>query len=240
IDAGYRHIDTASIYGNEREVGAAIRTSNISRDDLFVTTKVWNDAQGYQSALKAFDVSLQLLNMDYVDLYLIHWPFNGWGANKVYDINLRKETWKALETIYASGRAKAIGVCNYTREHLEEMKEYANMQPMVNQIEFHPFWYRKDLMEYCHANNIAVTDYCPLVRGKKLNDERITNIAGKYGKSNAQILIRWGLQHGNIVIPKSARLERIKENIDVYDFEISQEDMNFLDGLNEDFIVVKI
>jgi diketogulonate reductase-like aldo/keto reductase len=238
LEAGYRHIDTAKIYMNEKEVGNAIGQSGIKREELFITTKLWNDDQGYINGLRAFDESLKRLQMDYVDLYLIHWPFIGWGDSKVDTIINRKESWKALEEIYSSRRAKAIGVCNFQIEHLEEMKTYASIAPMVNQIEFHPFWFRKELMEYCHKNSIAVTDYCPLVRGKKLFDTRITAIANNYNKTNAQILIRWGLQHGNIIIPKSSHKERIEENIDVFDFEISIQDMEKLDALNENFNVV--
>jgi len=238
LEAGYRHIDTATIYLNEKEVGNAIKQSGIKRNEIFVTTKLWNDDQGYESGLKAFEYSLKRLQMDYVDLYLIHWPFMGWGSSKVDNVINRKESWKALEEIYNSGRAKAIGVCNYKIEHLEEMKTYANIAPMVNQIEFHPFWFRKELMDYCHKNNIAVTDYCPLVRGKKMFDNRITDIAKHYSKTNAQVLLRWGIQHGNIVIPKSSHKERIIENYNVFDFEISKEDMKKLDALNENYNVV--
>jgi diketogulonate reductase-like aldo/keto reductase len=239
IEAGYRQIDTAKIYNNEREVGNAIRNSGLPRNEIFVTTKLWNDDHGINSALKAIDNSLNLLQMDYVDLYLIHWPFQGWGSSKIEDQKTRTETWQAMEMIYKSGKAKAIGVANYSIQYLEEIKSHGTIVPAINQIEFHPFWFRKELMDYCHQNTIAVTDYCPLVRGRKLYDERITAIAKNYSVSNAQILIRWGLQHGNIVIPKSAHKERIIENMDVFHFELTDQDMNKLDSLNENFAVVK-
>ena len=238
IEAGYRHIDTAKIYYNETDVGNAIRKASMPRDELFITTKLWNDDHGYESALKAFDHSLNRLQMDYVDLYLIHWPFMGWGKTKVENASKMAETWKAMELIYKTGQAKAIGVSNFTIRHLEETKVSASVFPMVNQIEFHPFWYRKELMDYCQQNGIVATDYCPLIRGKKLFDEPITAIAKSYGKSNAQILIRWGLQHGNVVIPKSSHQERIIENISVFDIEIITKDMEKLDALNEDYNVV--
>jgi diketogulonate reductase-like aldo/keto reductase len=228
LEAGYRHIDTAAMYGNEKEVGVGIKKSGIARSDVFVTTKVWNTDHGYSNTLKAFDKSLSLLNMDYVDLYLIHWPSSG----------KLKETWKALEEIYQSGKAKAIGVANYTIRDLEEMKSYQKIPPAVNQVEFHPFLFRKELMRYCHSNHIAVVDYCPLIRGRKLNDERITAIAKNYHKTNAQIALRWAIQHGNIVIPKSAHKERIKENISLFDFEISPSDMQKMDALNENYSLV--
>ncbi|MDB5238895.1 MAG: hypothetical protein JWO00_230 [Candidatus Parcubacteria bacterium] len=232
LDAGYRLIDTAMIYGNEEGVGNAIRNSGVPREDIFVTTKLWNEDQGYENALRAIDTSLGLLGLDYVDLYLIHWP----GAGNIWSgkaLNKREETWKAMEEIHASGKAKAIGVSNYTVRHLEEMKKYAKIKPAVNQVEFHPFLYQEELLAYCKDAGIALEAYSPLARGEKLADPRVTEIAKKYGKSNAQVFIRWGLQHGCIVIPKSVREARIKENIDVFDFEISPEDMKAIDALNE-------
>lgn len=230
LEAGYRLIDTASIYGNEKETGNAIRNSGIARNEIFVTTKVWNDEQGYKQTLAAIDNSLSRLKLDHVDLYLVHWP--------VSSRSKREETWKAMEEIYKSGKAKTIGVSNYKIEHLEEMKQYAKIAPAVNQIEFHPFWYRKELMDYCHKNDIAVEDYCPLARARKLEDERITAIAMKHRKTNAHVMLRWALQHGNIVIPKSSHKERLIENITVFDFELSEEDMTKLDALNENYSLV--
>jgi diketogulonate reductase-like aldo/keto reductase len=240
LDAGYRLIDTAKVYGNEAGVGKAIRESNIPREEIFVTTKLWNTDQGYDTTLKAIDESLKQLGLDYVDLYLMHWPF----AAKPSEIvgtppNKRKETWKAMEEILQSGKAKAIGVSNFTIKHLEEMKNYATVMPAVNQIEFHPFLYQKELLEYCQTNQIIVEAYCPLVHGEKLQDELITAVAQKYGKSNAQILLRWSIQKGCIPLPKSVHKERIAENIQVFDFALNDDDMHTLDSLHENFRVAK-
>lgn len=235
LKAGYRLIDTAKRYGNEAGVGKAIRESGIPRQELFVVTKLWNEDQGYESALKAFDESLERLGMDYVDLYLIHWPF----AVKPADIvgtppEKRRESWKALEEIYSSGRTKAIGVSNYAIKHLQEMKEYALVMPAVNQVEFNPFLYQKELLDYCTAQNIRIQAYSPLVHGERIADNRIAEIAQRYGKSNAQVLVRWSMQHGCIPLPKTTTMEHIQENIDVFDFELSSDDMSLLDALNED------
>jgi diketogulonate reductase-like aldo/keto reductase len=234
LDAGYRMIDTAMIYENEAGVGRAIKNSGLAREDIFITTKLWNEDQGYESALKAIDTSLVLLGLDYADLYLIHWPAASdiWAGKVV--INKREETWKAMEEIYGSGKAKAIGVSNYTIRHLEEMKAYAKIPPMVDQVEFNPFLYQKDLLKYCREHNIVLEAYSPLFHGERLNDEKIGLFAKKYNKSNAQILIRWSLQHGCVVIPKSAHKDRITQNIDVFDFEISSDDMEKIDALNHD------
>jgi len=229
LQAGYRLIDTARIYGNEGGVGKAIKNSGIERGEIFVTTKLWNEDQGYESALKAIDASLMRLGMEYVDLYLVHWP----AADEEGKINKREETWKAMEEILASGKARAIGVSNYTIGHLQEMKKYAKVLPAVNQVEFHPFLLQKDLLEYCAKEGIVLEAWSPLTKARRLADPRIGVIATKYGKSNAQLLIRWSLQHGLVVIPKSVHQERIIENAHVFDFEITPEDMTALDALNE-------
>lgn len=234
LDAGYRMIDTAMIYLNETGVGTAIKESGFSRDELFITTKLWNEDQGYETTLKAIDASLERLGLTYVDLYLIHWPSANDDTEKWEPINKREDTWKAMEEIYKSGKAKAIGVSNYTIDHLEEMKGYASILPAVNQVEFNPFLYQEKLLTYCTEHGIVLEAYSPLAQGKKVADYRITAIAKKYNKTNAQVLIRWSLQHGCVVIPKSVHKERIEENIQVFDFELSDSDMKALDALNED------
>jgi diketogulonate reductase-like aldo/keto reductase len=206
-------------------VGSAIAEAPVPRGEIFLTTKLWNTDQGYETALKAIDESLARLAQPYVDLYLIHWP------SEEHDV--RKDSWKAMEEIVSQGKSKTIGVSNYTVEHLEEMKNYANMMPAVNQVEFHPFNYDAQLLNYCKENGIVLEAYSPLARGQKLNDPRIDAVSVKYEKTNAQVLIRWSLQHGCVVIPKSVHKERIEENMDVFDFELEQEDMDALDGLNE-------
>lgn len=231
LEAGYRLVDTAAIYGNEGGVGKAVVASGLSREEIFVTTKLWNTDQGYESALRAIDVSLQNLNLTYVDLYLVHWPSA--EEDRFTTVNKREETWRAMEHILASGKAKAIGVSNYTIKHLEEMKQYANILPAVNQVEFHPFLHQKELLKYCNANGIVLEAYAPLVKARKMDNDLVTSIAQKYGKTNAQVLIRWSLQKGCIPIPKSVKQERIKENIDVFDFELPAEDMMAIDSLDE-------
>jgi methylglyoxal/glyoxal reductase len=223
LEFGYRHIDTAAIYENEESVGEGIRKSGIPRNEIFVTTKVWNSDQGYDKALRAFDRSIKKLRLDYVDLYLIHWPVEG----------LRNDTWKALENLQANGKVRSIGVSNYTINHLEELQKESSNLPAVNQVEFHPYLFQKELMEYCNYKNIIIEAYSPLVRGRKFKDPKLIKIADKYGKSPAQILIRWSLQHNLVVLPKSAHKERVIENASVFDFSISNEDMNFLDSFDE-------
>ena len=225
LEAGYRLIDTATAYENERKIGKAIRDSNIPRDDIFITTKVWNSDQGYDKTLKAINSSLRNLNLSYIDLYLIHWPVSG----------LRNETWKALEKIYKDGKAKSIGVSNFTISHLKELFETSSTIPVVNQVEFSPFLYQKELMEFCQSNKIVVEAYCPLTRGNKLDDRALKAIGKKHGKTAAQILLRWGIQHKVIQIPKSGNKNHIMENIHIFDFELDNNDMAQLDNLNEDF-----
>lgn len=232
LEAGYRHIDTAKIYGTEAGIGRAIEASStIPREEIFITTKLWNTDQGYTKALRAIDESLKKLDTPYVDLYLIHWPYTGGATGE----NRREETWRAMEEIYESGRARAIGVSNYEILHLSEMEEYARIPPMVNQIERHPFKQQRDIVAYCDAHDIAITNYSPLTRGKNMHQETISRIAGKHGKTEAQILLRWGVQQGNIVIPKAAQQSHIEENMNIFDFDLEFEDMEILNGLEEQY-----
>ncbi|WP_077614140.1 aldo/keto reductase [Caenibacillus caldisaponilyticus] len=223
LEAGYRSIDTAAFYENEKGVGEAIRTSGLRREDVFVTTKVWNDRQGYESTLAAFEESRKKLGFDYVDLYLIHWPIKG----------KFKETWRALEKLYREGYVRAIGVSNFKIHHLEELFEDSEVTPAVNQIELHPRLTQEDVRAYCKEKGIQVEAWSPLMRGRLMDEPTLVDLAKKYGKTPAQIIIRWDLQHGLITIPKSVRKERIIENADVFDFELSDEDMKKIDALNQ-------
>jgi diketogulonate reductase-like aldo/keto reductase len=223
LDAGYRHIDTAAMYANEREVGEAVRSSGIPREEVFVTTKLWNSDHGYDEALRAFDSSSRALDLEYVDLYLIHWPVEG----------LRRDSWRALERILEEGRSKAIGVSNYTIGHLRELLGHCNTPPAVNQVEFSPFLYQKALLDFCRSRGIQLEAYSPLTKGIRLKDPRLTAIADRYGRSTAQILIRWSLQHDLVVIPKSADRNRIVQNAAVFDCELSEQDMSALDAMDE-------
>jgi len=218
LEAGCRLIDTAAAYGNEREVADALQSSGLPRQAVFITTKVWNDDQGYEPTLRAFDRSLEQLRLDVVDLYLIHWPVN----------EHRRETWRALEKIYADGRARAIGVSNYYGPHLSELVEQASITPAVNQFEFSPYCYLPDVLTYCRERNIWPEGYAPLVRGLKKDDPKLVKLAEKYGKTTFQLLVRWSLQHGVITIPKSVKKERIRENFDVFDFAITDADMTLM------------
>jgi len=223
LEAGYRHIDTARIYDNEQDVGQAIKDSSVPRRDIFVTTKVWNDDQGYESTLKAFDESLKRLKMDYVDLYLIHWPVP----------KLRRETWRALTELQESGRTKAIGVSNFMIRHLEELLPQTDVVPAVNQIETSPFVQRCALTEYCRKHGIVVESYSTMSRGQRLNDDRLVALGKKYRKTAPQMMLRWALQSDMVIIPKSIRQERIRENADIFDFEISEADLTAMNALDE-------
>lgn len=223
LEAGYRHIDTASFYGNEQDVGNAIRASGIPREEIFVTTKLW--PTNFFWAERAFHKSLERLGLEYIDLYLLHWPSP-----------LGKGTaWKTLEHLYDQKLCKAIGVSNYSIRQLEVIRKTARITPTVNQVEFSPFMYRQELLTYCEQHHIQLEAYSPLTRGKRLNDTAIEVIAKKYRKSPAQIMIRWSLQHGLVVLPKSSSQQRIVENSQVFDFAIEDADMQLLDELHENF-----
>ncbi|MCY6958522.1 aldo/keto reductase [Clostridium brassicae] len=226
LKIGYRHIDTASYYGNEDGVGTAIKESGVPREKIFLVSKVWNTDQGYEKTLKAFETSIKKLGTDYLDLYLIHWPQP-----------LSKETWKALEKLYKEGRVKAIGVSNFLVNHLEYLLEDAEVIPMVNQVEFHPYLIQNDLIEFCEKNNIQLEAWSPLMRGKIFEIELLQELAKKYGKTIPQIVLRWDLQMGIVTIPKSVTPSRIKENSDIFDFEISKEDVDKIKQLNKEIRV---
>jgi len=223
LRAGYRHVDTARIYGNEGDVGAAVRESGVPREEIYVTTKLWNEDQGYDSALRAFDASMKRLGLDYVDLYLIHWPVPG----------KRRDSWRALEKIRASGRARAIGVSNFMVSHLEELFADAQERPDVNQIEIHPFMQQRDPRAFCKKHGIVVQAYSPLVRGNRLDHPEIRKVAHRVKRTPAQVLLRWALQHDLVVLPKSADAGRQKENAAIFDFSLDAEAMSVLDALEE-------
>jgi diketogulonate reductase-like aldo/keto reductase len=225
IEVGYRSIDTAAIYKNEKGVGQAIRESGVAREELFITTKVWNGDQGYNETLRAFDESLDKLGLDYLDLYLVHWPMP--RTDKYI------ETYSALETLYKDGRVRSIGVSNFQIPHLERLLKECSITPVVNQVECHPYLTQKELKAFCKEHNIFIEAWGPLMQGgEALANEVITNIANKYGKSPAQIILRWHLQNNVIAIPKSITPSRIEENFQVFDFELSNEELDLIDGLN--------
>lgn len=222
IHAGYRSIDTAAIYGNEQGVGQAIKECGVPREELFITTKVWNEDQGYESTLQAFETSRQKLGLDMLDLYLIHWP----GKDKY------KETWKALIHLQKEGLVRSIGVSNFQIRHLRDIIEDSGVVPVVNQVELHPLNNQKELLQYARENHIVLEAWSPLMQGN-LDQPVIADLAKKYGKTAAQIVLRWDLQNGVIVIPKSVKEHRIRENANIFDFELSAEDMAAIDALNE-------
>ncbi len=222
LEAGYRHVDTASIYGNEAGVGRAVAHSNVPRSEIFVTSKVWNSDQGYDSTLRAFDASMQRLGLEVLDLYLVHWPVAG----------KYKETWKALERLYREKRVRAIGVSNFLQHHLEDLLGEAEVVPAVNQLEFHPYLVQQPLQDFCRAKGIQYEAWSPLMQGEIFKIPEMARLAEKYGKSIAQVVLRWNLQKGVVTIPKSSKKERIIQNADLFDFELSAADVDLLDAMD--------
>lgn len=229
LETGYRLLDTATVYQNETEIGNALKDCNLPRQELFLTTKVWQTDMGFDNTLRAFDTSLNKLQTDYVDLYLVHWPVR----------QFRKETWLALEQLYAQRRVRAIGVANYLIPFLEELLAYASVIPAVNQVELSPYLYLKDLHQLCQQQNIQLQAYTPLVRGQRFNDPKLVALATKYGKTPAQVMLRWFLEHGISTIPKSSNLKRLQENFNIFDFQLSTNDLALMDSFNEDLRVVE-
>ena len=226
LEAGYRHIDTARAYDNETDVGRAVNDSGLPREDLFITTKLWNQHQGYEEAIEACEKSLNRLNCDYIDLYLIHWPLR----------EKRNHSWKAFIELRDRGLCKSIGVSNFTIEHLAEIEAKFGILPAVNQVEFHPYHYQKELLDYCNSKNIIIEAYSPLVHAKRMDEPKLGTISEELGKTPAQILIRWSIQRGMVVLPKSVNKSRIIENFSVFDFDIPDSMMKKLDELDESFV----
>lgn len=228
IEVGYRSIDTAAIYGNEAGVGEGIKhaltSTDLKREDLFITSKVWNNGLSYEETKAAYEESLQKLGIEYLDLYLIHWP----GKSKY------AEAWRALEDLYKEGKIKAIGVCNFNISHLQDLLKTATVTPAINQVEFHPRLQQVALRAYCQEHNIQLEAWSPLMQGELLEDETIAKIADKYGKSNAQVILRWDLQNGVITIPKSSHKERMIQNAAIFDFSLTDEEMAIINTMNQD------
>jgi diketogulonate reductase-like aldo/keto reductase len=225
LEVGYRHIDTASMYGNEQDVGSALNACGVPRNEIFVTTKVWETEQGYEPTLRAFGQSQQKLGLEFVDLYLIHWPVEG----------QRVDTWQALERLQNEGRVKSIGVSNFSPSHLQEIFESGKQRPTVNQIELSPFLQQRTIADFTRSAGIHLTAYCPLARGERFSHRSLQDIAEQTGKTPAQIMIRWGLQQGQTMIPKSVNPVRIRQNADVFDFTLSDKQMRLLAELDEGF-----
>jgi len=231
VDAGYRHFDTAAMYGNElalgRALGAQLEDGSLSREDFFITSKVWNDQQGYDATLRSFDDSMIALGLDVLDLYLIHWPVAGRG--------LYLDTYRALETLYREGRVRAIGVSNFQVDHLERVLEERDVVPAVNQVELHPWLQQRELRAFHAQHGITTEAWSPLARGALLDDPVLANVAAKHGRSVAQIALRWQIQKGIVVFPKASSAERIRQNADLFGFSLDQEDLDRIAGLDRDF-----
>jgi len=226
FELGYRHVDTARIYGNEADVGAAVRASSLPREQIFVTTKLWNDDHGYDQTLRAYDASLKRLGLEYVDLYLLHWPVAG----------KRLASWQALERLFDEKRVRAIGVSNFLVPHLQELLGKAKHVPAVNQIELSPFLQRRDTTALCRQHGIVVEAYSPLTHGERLTHPVLVDVARRAGRTVAQVLLRWSIQHGNVVLPKSTHAARIAENAQLFDFELDASAMAALDGLEDGLV----
>lgn len=226
IEVGYRSIDTAAIYGNEAGVGEGIRqalaSTSLKREDLFITSKVWNDGLSYEDTIVAYEASLKKLGLDYLDLYLIHWP----GKNKY------EESWRALEDLYEQGKIKAIGVCNFHVSHLQNLLKIARITPVINQVEFHPRLQQEELRSFCEEHNIQMEAWAPLMQGGLLENETISKIAEKYRKTNAQVILRWDVQNGIVTIPKSVRQERMIQNADIFDFHLTDKEVAIINAMN--------
>ncbi|WP_027962945.1 aldo/keto reductase [Halalkalibacillus halophilus] len=224
INQGYRLIDTASFYDNEVGVGQGVQEADANREDVFITSKVWNEEQGYDETLRAFEQSLQKLNMDYLDLYLIHWPVTG----------KYEDTWKAMERLYSEGMIKSIGVSNFHKHHLEKLFVKANEKPVVNQVEFHPHLIQREVKQYCEREDIKLEAWSPLKRGQVLEEDVIVSLAEKYQKTPAQIILRWDIEQEVITIPKSTNEKRMKENTDIFDFQLTKEEVETINNLHCD------
>ncbi|MDR1877290.1 MAG: aldo/keto reductase [Flavobacteriaceae bacterium] len=226
IKTGYRHIDTAAIYGNEKSVGQAVAESEVERKELFITTKLWNTERGYETTLRAFEQSMKNLKLEYLDLYLIHWPAIGEEGAKI-----NSETWKAFEKLYKEGRIRSIGVSNFLEHHLRSLLDTAEIVPMVNQIEYHPGYRQQDTVTFCESHNILIEAWSPLGTGRLLKNPELAEIAAKYNKSVAQLCIKWCLQNGTLPLPKSITQQRILENTQLFDFTITDADMKTCNDL---------
>lgn len=232
IEVGYRHIDTASVYGNEEAIGIALKESCVPREDIFVTTKLWNSVRGYNETICAFNESLKKLQLEYIDLYLIHWPSPLEFRDCYQEKNI--ETYQALEKLYSQGKIKAIGVSNFLKHHIEELKNFVSIPIAVNQIEFHPYYYDQETIEYCKQNDIIIEAYSPLGRGEILKDNTIADIAKKYNKSPAQICIRYAIDNQIVPLPKTISKQRMIENLNVFDFNLMKEDIDEIRNLSKD------